>query len=59
MHVVVDDHSRYATVRVKEDETTESVTKQLLETYQLHASIGIVVKQSLTDDGSGAKENVC
>ena len=59
MHVVVDDHSRYATVRVKEDETAESVTKQLLQTYQIHASIDIVVKQALNDDGSGAKENVC
>ena len=53
MHVAVDDHSRYATVSVLEDETTESVTQQLIETYQHYASRGIVTKRVLTDNGSG------
>ena len=34
IHVAVDDHSRYATASVMEDETAESVTKHLIETYQ-------------------------
>ena len=34
MHLAIDDHSHFATVSVVEDETAESVTKHLVETYQ-------------------------
>ena len=44
MHVAVDDHSRYASVSIMEDETAESVTKHLIETYQQYAARGIVIK---------------
>ncbi len=58
MHVAVDDHSRYATVSIYEDETAESVTKHLIETYQHYASRGIVIKRVLTDNGSGYKSKM-
>ena len=53
MHVAVDDHSRYATVSVLEDETAESVTKHLIDTYHHYAARGIVMKRVLTDNDSG------
>ena len=53
MHVAVDDYSRYATVCVLEDETAESVTKHLIDTYHHYAARGIVIKRVLTDNGSG------
>ena len=53
MHVAVDDHSRYATVSVFEDETAESVTEHLIQTHQHYTSQGIVIKRVLTDNGSG------
>ena len=43
---------------VLEDETAESVTKHLLETYQHYASIGIVIKRVLTDNGSGYRSKM-
>ena len=52
MRLAIDDHSRYATVSVMEDEIAESVTKHLIETYQHYAPKGIVVKRVLTDNGS-------
>ena len=55
IHVAVDDHSRYATVSVFEDETAESVTQHLIDTYNYSASQGIVIKRVLTDTGSGFK----
>ena len=55
MHVAVDDHSRYATVSVLEDETAESVTKHLTDTYHHYAARGIVMKRVLTNNGSGYK----
>ena len=58
IHVAVDDHSRYATASVMEDETAESVTKHLIETYQLYASKGIEVKRVLTDNGSGYRSKI-
>ena len=58
MPVAIDVHSRYATARVMEDETAESVTKHLLETYQFYASKGIDVKRVLTDNGSGYKSKM-
>ena len=58
MHVAVDDHSRYATVSVLEDETAESLTKHLIETYQHYASKGIAVKRVLTDNGSGYRSKM-
>ena len=58
MHVAVDDHSRYATVSVIEDETAESVTQHLIETYQHYASRGIVIKRMLIDNGSGYKSKM-
>ena len=60
MHVAVDDHSRYATVSVLEDETAESVTKHLIDTYHHYAARGTVIKRVLTDNGSGVEvEKVC
>ena len=58
MHVAVDDHSRYATVSVLEDETGESVTKHLIETYQHYSSKGIAVKGVITDNGSGYRSKM-
>ena len=55
MHVAVDDHSRYASVSIFEDETAESVTKHLIATYQHYAAQGIIIKRVLTDNGSGYK----
>ena len=56
--VAVDDHSRYALASVMEDETAESVTKHLIETYQFYASKGIEVKRVLTDNGSGYRSKM-
>ena len=53
MHGAIDDHSRYATVCVFEDETAESVTKNLTDKYHHYAARGIVMKRVLTDNGSG------
>ena len=47
-HVAVDDHLRYASVSIMEDETAESVTKHLIEAYQRYAAHGIHIKQVLT-----------
>ena len=58
MHVAVDDHLRYATVSVIEDEIAESVTKHLIETYQLYASKSIDVKRVLTYNGSGYRSKM-
>ena len=55
MRVAVNDHSRYATVCVLEDETAESVTKHLTDAYHRYAARGIVLKRVLTDNGSGYK----
>ena len=55
MQVAADDHSRYASVRIKKDETAESVTEHLIETYLQYAACGIVIKRVLTDNGSGYK----
>ena len=51
MHVAVDDHSRYATASVMEDETAKSVIKHRIETYQFYASKCIDVKRVITDNG--------
>ena len=51
MHVAIDDHSSYASVRIMDDETAESVTKHLMN-YGVH---GIVIKRVLTDNRSGYK----
>ena len=53
VHIAVDDHSRYATASVMEEEKAESVTKHLIETYQFYATKGINVKRVLTENGSG------
>ena len=53
MHVAIDDYSRYATLSVLEDETAESVTKHLIDTYHHYAASGIVMKRVLTDNVSG------
>ncbi len=58
MHVAVDNHSRYETVSIFEDETAESVTKHLLETYQEYTSRSITIKRSLTDNGSRYKSKM-
>ena len=58
MHVAVDDHSRYASVSILEDETAESVTKHLIDTYQQYATQGITIKPVLTDNGSGNKSKM-
>ena len=58
MHVAVDDHSRYASVSIFEDETAESVTKHLIETYQHYAAQGIITKRVLTHNGSGYKSKM-
>ena len=58
MNVAVDDHSRYATVSVLENETAESVTKHLIEIYQHYASKDIAVKRVLTDNGSGNRSKM-
>ena len=55
LHVAVDDHSRYASVSIFDDETAESVTRDLIDTYNYYASQGIVLKRVLTDNGSGYK----
>ena len=48
MHVALDDHSRFATVSIPEDEIAKGVTKNLIETYQHYAFKGIVVIRVLT-----------
>ena len=53
MHVAVDNHSRYASVSIFDDETAKSVTQHLIHTYNHYASQGIVKKHVLTDNGSG------
>ena len=53
MHVAVDDHSRYASDSIMEDETAESVTKHFIETYQRYDARGIDIKRVLTNNGSG------
>ena len=58
MHVAIDDHSRYASVSIMENETAESVTKHLIETYQQYAARGILIKRVLTDNGSGYKSKM-
>ena len=58
MHVAIDDHSRYAAVSIMEDETAESVSKHLIETYQHNAAQGIHIKRVLTDNGSGFKSKM-
>ena len=58
MHVAIDDHSRYATVSIFEDEIAESVTKHLIETYHEYTSRGITIKRILTDNGSGYKSKM-
>ena len=58
MHVAIDDHSRYASFSIMEDETAESVTKHLIETYQQYAARGILIKRVLTDNGSGYKSKM-
>ena len=55
MHVAVDDHSRYASVSIFDDETADSVTQHLIDTYNFYASQGIVIKRVLTDNCSGYK----
>lgn len=52
MHVAFDEHSRYASVSIFEDEIAESVTQHLIDTYQHYGSQGIVIKRVLTDNGS-------
>ena len=44
MHVANDDHSRYASVSIMEDEKAESVTRNLIETYQQYAAHGIHIR---------------
>ena len=58
MHVAIDDHPRYASVSIMEDETAESVTKHLIETYQHYAAHGIHIKRVLTDNGLGYKSKM-
>lgn len=55
LHVAVDDHSRYASVSVMADETAESVTKHLIDTYQDYASRGTKIKSILTYNETLAK----
>ena len=50
-----DDQSRYASVSIFDDETAESVTQHLINTYIYYASQGIVIKRVLTDNGTGYK----
>ena len=55
MDIAIDDHSRYVSVSLMEDETAESVTKHLIETYQQYAPSCTVIERVLTDNGSGYK----
>ena len=55
MQVAVNDHSRYASVSIFDDEIAESVTQHLIDTYNYYAFQGIVIKRVLTDIGSGYK----
>ena len=54
MQVAVDEHSRYALVSIMEDETAESVTKNLIG----YAARGKVKKRMLNDIGSGYKSKM-
>ena len=58
MQVAVDDHSRYATVSIFEDETAERVTKHLMENYHEYTSRGITIKRIMTDNESGYKSKM-
>lgn len=58
MHVAVDDHSRYASMSVNEDETAECVTKHLIKTCQDYASRGIKMKRILKDSDPGYRSKM-
>ena len=58
VHLAINDHSRYASASIKEDETAESVTTHLIEIYQQYAARGIPIKRVLTDNGSGYKSKM-
>ena len=54
MHVAIDDHFRYASVIITEDETVDSVTKYLHK----YDARGTLINRVLTDNGSGYKSKM-
>lgn len=55
VHLAIDDHSRVAFARVKDDEGAQSCAEFLREAAAFYASLGVRVERVMTDNGTGYK----